>query len=173
MKFESETSPFASAAGPALADQVSGVLSSHSSSSVQGCTRQRCPVNQDFSYPLQRAEKIQKILRNTTQSALAEKLGINKSSVSVFAAGKKQPGPATCLALAGVCPPEDVAYWIEQSELSRAALATISTGLGIAVQGERLSGQERELLKWWRDTPNNPHDRGLRGLVENRLGTTD
>jgi transcriptional regulator with XRE-family HTH domain len=112
------------------------------------------------------AEKIRKILLSMSQVALAEKLGITQSSVSLFAVGRNIPGPATCLALAGVCPQEDVDYWIEQSTLSRQALATISRALHIEVQAERLSGEERALLDWWRGAQNNPMERGIKATVE-------
>ena len=100
-----------------------------------------------------------------TQGALAEKLGINQSSVSLFAKGRNEPGPATCLALAGVCPSEDVAYWIEKSGLSAEAMASMSRALGVEVQAERMSGEERDVLLWWQQ-PSDAMGRSLRESVK-------
>jgi len=46
-----------------------------------------------------------------------------------------------------------VAYWIEQSGLSRAALGTISQALGVQAQPDRLTREEREVLAWWGNPP--------------------
>ncbi len=117
---------------------------------------------------MQPAEKINKILVGMTQSALARKLGIEQSSVSTFASGRKQPGPATCLALAGVCPPDDRHYWIELSGLSIEALDSTCIALGSPMQPERMSGDERDLLDWWR-SPRNKMEKSIKDLVEQLL----
>lgn len=120
------------------------------------------------------AEKIDKILRTgVTQTALARKIGIKQSAISTLIgrdAKEPKPSRATCLALAGVCPPEDHDFWMALSNLNSETLASIAKALGVPMS-EHLSADERELLDWYRN-PRNPlelHFRdGIQGLIRAR-----
>ena len=124
-------------------------------------------VNQRFTLIVQASEKIREILVGMSQRALAARIGLTQGSVSQLAAGETTPVAVTCLALAGV----DVAhtdYWHEQSGLAAASLESIQAGFKIPVQSDRLSGDERALLDWWR-TPNDPMEAAMKTAIEKLL----
>jgi hypothetical protein len=102
---------------------------------------------------------------------MAELFGIDPSMPSNWVAGKREPGPIQCLLLASVASEqEEREFWIEKSGIDNNKLRLIAEALSLPTPTVP-SGEEIQLLQWWRGPQQNPMEEGIRKVVEALLRT--
>lgn len=116
--------------------------------------------------------KIQKILsrKDLTQTALAELVGIDRSQLTNYLAGRRAPGALPCLLFAALSEePGDRAFWISESGLTREQMCLVAEAFAIPLPTAMDAG-EVALLEWWRHPNKNPMDGSIKSVVETAIG---
>jgi hypothetical protein len=85
--------------------------------------------------------------------------------VSQWLTAKKKPGELLCLAIATLAAKGDIPYWVDLSGLTHEQLMLIAQTLNLP-EPTILSGEEREILAWWRDTNPNAPEKGQKAAVK-------
>jgi transcriptional regulator with XRE-family HTH domain len=102
---------------------------------------------------LETADLIKKIVaaHNLSQTELAEKIGVERSQVTRYLNGEREPAPLTCLFLAALSVSDAEQYfWISKCGLTHEQMRLLGLTLGLPAPN-LLSGEEHQLLDWWRN----------------------
>lgn len=116
---------------------------------------------------METADSIRKIVdaRNLSQAELAELLGVDRSQANRYITGEREPGALPCLLLSALAEGKtECDFWVAKSGLNHKQIVLLGKLLAVQ-QPDMLTGDERELLDWWRN-PENEIDLSVKSTVE-------